>query len=172
MTIDLDEVKRQIEESIPWRDGVLTVEQAYRLVDEVELLREEAVVARSCETWLTVEVERLKKNAEARERFLRREGNALRAAERERDDLRKKVERLRAVVADCEQSYRFAASKAQTLERQAVVAWLRETDGPDSNSDCEEAFTFAADAIERGDHRTNSVEGFPTQTTKEPECQE
>jgi hypothetical protein len=41
--MNIDAVKRQIEESIPWRDGVLTVEQAFALVAEVERLR--AVVA-------------------------------------------------------------------------------------------------------------------------------
>jgi hypothetical protein len=45
--MNIDAVKRQIEESIPWRDGVLTVEQAFALVAEVERLRGEraAVVA-------------------------------------------------------------------------------------------------------------------------------
>lgn len=37
--INLNEVKQQINESIPWRDGVLTVEQARALVEEVEQLR-------------------------------------------------------------------------------------------------------------------------------------
>ena len=37
--INLDEVKQQINESIPWRDGVLTVVQARALVAEVERLR-------------------------------------------------------------------------------------------------------------------------------------
>ena len=34
------------------------------------------------------------------------------------------VERLRAIVADCEQGYRFSANKAEAKERAAVVAWL------------------------------------------------
>jgi hypothetical protein len=65
---------------------------------ELDRLREDAVVARSVETTLTVEVERLRTNAAARERFLRREGDLLRAAERERDDLRKEVQHLRSPV--------------------------------------------------------------------------
>lgn len=40
------------------------------------------------------EVERLRENAEARERFLKREGDLLRAVERERDDLRRTLARL------------------------------------------------------------------------------
>ena len=78
------------------RDGALASLSA--LVEEVKRLREDAVVARSVETKLTVEVERLRTNAAARERFLRREGDLLRAAERERDDLRKEVEHLRAPI--------------------------------------------------------------------------
>jgi uncharacterized protein (UPF0335 family) len=39
--IDLDAMKQQIEEAIPWRDGVLTVEQARALIAEVERLRAE-----------------------------------------------------------------------------------------------------------------------------------
>ena len=41
MSIDLNELKQQIEEAIPWRDGVLTVAQAHALLDEVEWLRGE-----------------------------------------------------------------------------------------------------------------------------------
>lgn len=78
------------------RDGALASLSA--LVEEVKRLREDAVVTRSVETTLTVEVERLRTNAAARERFLRREGDLLRAAERERDDLRKEVAHLRAPV--------------------------------------------------------------------------
>jgi hypothetical protein len=40
---------------------------------------------------LVAEVERLRANAEARERFLRREGDLLRAVERERDELRARL---------------------------------------------------------------------------------
>ena len=108
------------------RDGALASLSA--LVEEVNRLREDAVVARSVETTLTVEVERLRTNAAAREQFLRRDGDLLRAAERERDDLRKEVERLRAEV---------------DRERAAVVAWLRGRPG----------YGPVADAIERGEHR-------------------
>jgi len=60
------------------------------------------------------------------------------------------VERLQSYAADCEQHATFAASKATTLERQNVVAWLRS-----------QAFLTLyeatpddiADRIERGDHR-------------------
>jgi len=63
------------------------------------------------------------------------------------------VERLRAVVADCEQSYRFAASKAEAKERSAVVAWLR---GGALGTDFTQHESYGhafADGIERGEHR-------------------
>jgi len=47
-----------------------------------------------------------------------------------------------------------AVDRAVAEERAAVVAWLRETDGPpDGNADCEEALAYAAGAIGRGEHR-------------------
>ena len=54
--MNIDAVKRQIEESIPWRDGVLTVEQAFALVAEVERLcaevaAERAAVVSALERW-------------------------------------------------------------------------------------------------------------------------
>ena len=39
MSLDLEDLNRQIERSIPQRDGVLTIEQARALVVEVVLLR-------------------------------------------------------------------------------------------------------------------------------------
>ena len=55
--INLDEVKQQINESIPWRDGVLTVVQARALVAEVERLR-----ADNAELELGVETMRTRMN--------------------------------------------------------------------------------------------------------------
>ena len=97
------------------RDGALASLSA--LVEEVKRLREDAVVARSVETTLTVEVERLRTNAAARERFLRREGNLLRAAERDRDDLRDRLRvtaqiLIAAVAADGPMNAEDAARKA------------------------------------------------------------
>jgi hypothetical protein len=67
------------------------------------------------------------------------------------------VERLRAQIADCEQGYRFAASKAEAKERAAVVAWLRAECGSPGHEDrycayCRVRRNIAAD-IERGEHR-------------------
>lgn len=129
--LDLAAVRCQIAESIPWRDGVLTVEQA------------EALVA---------EVERLRANAEARERFLRREGNSLRAAQRARDDLRGKLDRLNDILIN-------SADLAGKAERADVVAWLREEAEAAAQTYTEQAGEWAkriddmADAIERGVHR-------------------
>ena len=55
--INLNEVKQQINESIPWRDGVLTVVQARALVAEVEQLR-----ADNAELELGVETMRTRMN--------------------------------------------------------------------------------------------------------------
>jgi len=59
------------------------------------------------------------------------------------------VERLRAERhldnADLAQAYDFARNKGEALERAAVVAWLRKG--------WDESRRYAADAIERGEHR-------------------
>ena len=74
----------------------------------------------------------------------------------ELEALVEEVERLRAVVADCEQSYRFAASKAEAKERAAVVAWLRDFG---SGAWLENGglslvnLSDIADKFERGEHR-------------------
>jgi len=75
-------------------------------------------------------------------------------------DARKALEEL---VEECDTMRRWAeeaaaAENANALdaqkERAAVVAWLRKTDGPPvSNADCEDAFAYAIDIIERGEHR-------------------
>ncbi len=54
--INLNEVKQQINESIPWRDGVLTVEQARALVAEVEILRQEARIRNNINDGLAAEL--------------------------------------------------------------------------------------------------------------------
>ena len=56
----------------------------------------------------------------------------------------------KSYAADCEQHAKFATSKATTLERAAVVAWLRSrgmADYAQSNLD------YAATMIDRGEHR-------------------
>jgi len=73
------------------------------------------------------------------------------------------LDALEAAVAEGEKKNFFVAPIVKELiaelreaheERAAVVAWLRETNGPpDGNADCEEALSYAADAIERGEHR-------------------
>jgi hypothetical protein len=60
------------------------------------------------------------------------------------------VERLRLDLADIEHAYKFACDKAKLLERQAVVAWLREEGSINSILS---PLKGAADEIERGEHR-------------------
>jgi len=69
------------------------------------------------------------------------------------------VERLRAERhldnVDLAQAYDFARNKGETLEREAVVAWLRRNPGVSRAPECVTAMTpfECADAIERGEHR-------------------
>lgn len=139
-------------------DVPLPAQNPADLAAAIERLQEEAVIARSIETSLTVEVERLRANAEARERVMRREGNNLRAAEREREDLRREVERLRderridneGLAQACD----FARNRGQALERQAVVAHLRaQAEMAYDNTDAHHALWLAAETVERGEHR-------------------
>ena len=66
------------------------------------------------------------------------------------------VERLRAERhldnVDLAQAYDFARNKGETLEREAVVAWLR-AQVSQAVSDGDLDLDWAADAIERGEHR-------------------
>jgi len=62
------------------------------------------------------------------------------------------VERLRLDRDDIEHAYSFARDKAKFLERQAVVAWLRENEGY-VRPVAWEILSAAADCIERGEHR-------------------
>jgi hypothetical protein len=154
--IDLDAIKKrhldpERNRGRTYYEGHIEVDLAM-LVEEVERLREQAVVYHSGETWLTVENERLKKNAEARERVMRREGNNLRAAERERDELRVEVERLRAERHIDNVQLARAWDESRDMERAAVVAWLRSQVSQAAGDD-DYAYDHAADAIERGEHR-------------------
>ena len=69
------------------------------------------------------------------------------------------VERLRAERhldnVDLAQAYDFARNKGETLEREAVVSWLRRNPGVSRAPECVTAMTpfECADAIERGEHR-------------------
>jgi hypothetical protein len=61
----LNEIKQQIEEAIPWRDGVLTVMQAIALVSEVEILWQEARIRNNINDGLAAELGKLRaENAE------------------------------------------------------------------------------------------------------------
>jgi hypothetical protein len=130
---------------------------------ELDRLREDAVVARSVETTLTVEVERLRTNADARERFLRREGDLLRAAERERDALRREVADLRMLRDEhmldnqhaYDEGYDAGTRRGYEAECAAVVAWLRvQGMAPYAQSNLD----YAATMIERGEHRRTGEE--------------
>jgi hypothetical protein len=84
---------------------------------------------------------------------------ALLDAERENTALIAEVERLRAERhldnVDLAQAYDFARNKGETLEREAVVSWLRRNPGVSRAPECVTAMTpfECADAIERGEHR-------------------
>jgi hypothetical protein len=151
VSLDLDEIR---ERALLTRDGFYHVVGAHRvmreadfdaLVAEVERLREDAVVARSAETTLTVrdeerlaalldaerentalrlENERLRANAEARERFLKREGDLLRAVERERDELRL----ARARLEDFSYGQKLALNNAD-VNHNAVLFALSDEGG-------------------------------------------
>lgn len=103
---------------------------------------------------LLEEVERLRTNADARERVLNRVHDLLRAAERERDELRAEVSDLRNAYVDGEIEGGFK-------ERAAVVTYLRNQathmgqDHGDPTSSCwSEIFLHGtAVNIERGEHR-------------------
>jgi hypothetical protein len=63
------------------------------------------------------------------------------------------VERLRLDLADIEHAYKFACDKAKLLERQAVLAFLRETPyWPEGSASLETVLDDLAERIERGEH--------------------
>ncbi len=132
--------------------NALTAEVA-RLKAEVEWLREQAVVYHSGETWLTVENERLKKNAEARERVMRREGYNLRTAERERDELRIEIERLRGERHIDNEQLARAWDESRDAERAAVVRFMRSDRWAYAWACAEDGVMELAQRIERGEHR-------------------
>lgn len=112
---------------------------------------------------LIAEVERLRENAEARERFLRREGDLLRAVERERDELRREVADLRMQRDEhlldnqhaYDEGYDVGTRRGYEAEHAAVVAWLREVSERRFMRNEREAdivFRLAHD-VERGEHR-------------------
>jgi len=121
---------------------------------------------------LEAEVERLRDNAEARERVMRREGDLLRAAQREVDELRGIYAALRQTSADlcvmcgwrffvpgegCQgclvEQLRKDNKRYVAEERAAVVAWLRERQEAAEWALTAAGYEHAADAIERGEHR-------------------
>ena len=111
------------------QDVEALIAEVERLRNEVSLLQEEAVVARSCETWLTVEVERL-----------RNEVSLLQQEARIRHNINK------GLVAELK------------AERAAVVAWLRDCDKVCREWDGQEnavsrTYRLAAACIEYGKHR-------------------
>lgn len=68
--------------------------------------------------------------------------------------LREEIDRLHAALADYQQNYQFAKAKAEALERQDAVAFLRGDAEWPSCTACHDATLYAhADAIERGEHR-------------------
>jgi hypothetical protein len=145
------------------------------LCDEVERLRANAVgvafhdlavtdlnAERVRNTALRLENERLRENAEARERFLRREGDLLRAAERERDELRREVADLRMLRDEHMIDTEHAHAEGIAQGTAAVVAYLRaaanaphpsELGAPMLSPSGRGLLLLHADFIERGEHR-------------------
>jgi hypothetical protein len=84
---------------------------------------------------------------------MRREGNNLRAAERERDELRVEIERLRAERHIDNEQLARAWDESRDMERAAVVAALRRTSNHGPMGLSLVNLDSIADAIERGEHR-------------------
>jgi hypothetical protein len=100
----LNEIKQQIEEAIPWRDGVLTVMQALALVSEVEILWQEARIRNNINDGLAAELGKLRA---------------------EKVELELGVETMRTRMNNA-----YAQrNRIQNEERAAVVAYLRAYDG-------------------------------------------
>jgi hypothetical protein len=128
---DLDRIRRDLVacRDIPWSCSCVEPEQLAALVDEVEYLRGEAVVSRSGETWLTVEIERLRaQNAELELGVATMRARMAKAYEQRNDERAAVVAYLRA-LAD--------AAGARDLYWQGVAS---------GNG-------YAAQMIERGEHR-------------------
>ena len=128
---------------------------------------------------LEAEVERLRENADARERVMRREADLLRAAQREVDELRATYAALRQTSADlcvvcgwrffvpdvgCQgclvEQLRTDTKRYVAEERAAVVAWLRASIAPAFSDNWPsrlnhvyDAVRLRAESIERGEHR-------------------
>jgi hypothetical protein len=123
----LNEIKQQIEEAIPWRDGVLTVMQAIALVSEVEILWQEARIRNNINDGLAAELGKLRaENAE----------------------LELGVETMRTRMNN--------AYQQRNDERAAVVAWLREHGSGawlEHGGLSLVCLDEIADKFERGEHR-------------------
>jgi hypothetical protein len=88
---------------------------------------------------------------------------ALLDAERENTALIAEVERLRAERhldnVDLAQAYDFARNKGETMEREAVVAWLlAEARRPGGSPDEKRLLSSITRDIERGEHRREEGE--------------
>ena len=92
------------------------------------------------------QVDRLKQNAQARERVLNRQHDLLRAAERERDDLRREVESLRAELG------------SGGKERSVVLDYLSYRIEMSHYSDAIREFINARHEISEGIHHTLNYE--------------
>ena len=92
------------------------------------------------------EVERLKKNAQARERVLNRQHDLLRAAERERDELRREVDDLRREL------------EIGGKERGAVLDYLSYRIEMSNYADAIDEFVNAHHEISEGIHHTLNYE--------------
>lgn len=119
----LNEIKQQIEEAIPWRDGVLTVMQALALVSEVEILWQEARIRNNINDGLAAELGKLRA---------------------EKAELELGVETMRTRMNN--------AYQQRNDERAAVVRYMSEG-GYVCASCKDIAVSELATGIERGEHR-------------------
>lgn len=168
MSLDIDTIKAAITDGIYGDDHpystVLT--EARKALDvviaEVARLQEEnaSLVQTSADLCLDCgwrmkfpgegcqkcQVDRLKQNAQARERVMNRQHDLLRAAERERDDLRREVEILRAELG------------SGGKERSVVLDYLSYRIEMSHYSDAIREFINARHEISEGIHHTLNYE--------------
>lgn len=126
MGIDLNALKQQIEEAIPWRDGVLTVAQARVLISEVEILRQEARIRNNINDGLSAELR----------------------------ELRVEVADLRMQRDEHMIDTEHAHAEGRDTERAAVVAMLRDEARAVGAYPAERVLNAVARSIERGEHRS------------------
>ena len=148
MSLDIDAIRRDLHLAASDITAPTLNKVIHDLCDEVERLRQDAVVNRSVETTLTVRDE---------DRLA-----ALLDAERENTALRAEVARLRAERrldnADLAHAYDFARDKGAALERGVVLDYLAYRIEMSHYADAIKEFINARDEIAEGIHHTLDYE--------------